>query len=152
MQPRLVLSPTRRALTAAAVTTVLVCVLAIGHTTRETTSTETTQPVAAVRFSLSGKAVGLFPGADRPLRIRVRNPYSFAIKVRNIRVRVEADPRRPACVPASYVRLLRSQSPLVVPRRSERRTQLSITLSADAPDSCRGADFPLRLSGTAWRA
>ncbi len=108
-----------------------------------------TSPVATAAFSVNGRAVGLFPGASRALRIRVVNPYRFAIKVTSLSVRVKPDLARRACPPRSYIRVSKLARGLRVPRRSSRRTSLRVRMLASAPDSCRGARFPLRLSATA---
>jgi hypothetical protein len=108
-----------------------------------------TSPVATATFSLKGTAAGLFPGASRPLRVSVVNPYRFAIKVTSLGVRVTPDLARRACPPGSYIRVSKLARSLRVPRRSSRRTSLRIRMLYGAPKACRGATFPLRLSATA---
>jgi hypothetical protein len=103
-------------------------------------------------FSLRATARRLFPGAKRPLRVRISNHSRFAIKVTRIRVRVKPDRTHVSCPPDEYVRKTRfTKSIRVRPRRS-RRVRLAIRLLYSAPDACQGAAFPLRLRGTAVRA
>jgi hypothetical protein len=103
-------------------------------------------------FSLRATARGLFPGAKRPLRVRISNHRRFAIKVTRIRVRVKPDRTHMSCPPDKYVRKTRFTKPIRVRPRRSRRVRLAIKLLYSAPDACQGAAFPLRLRGTAVRA
>jgi hypothetical protein len=115
-------------------------------------------------FSLRATARGLFPGAKKPLRVKISNRSRFAIKITSIRVRVKRDRTHVSCPPKKYVRTTRfprsigrragrrvSRPIRVRPRRS-RRVKLAITLLYSAPDACQGAAFPLRLRGKAVKA
>jgi hypothetical protein len=104
-------------------------------------------------FYMRARAGGLFPGARRPLRLRIRNPNRFAIKVTNVRVQIRRDLRRPRCYPRRYLRTTRLREPVRVPANSFRRTRtrLEIRMRSSAPDACKRAVFPLRLKGKAVR-
>jgi hypothetical protein len=110
-------------------------------------------PASTGGFYMRASARGLFPGARRPLRLRIRNPNRFAIKVTKVRVRIRRDPRRPRCHPRRYLRATRLREPVRVPAKSIRRTRtlLKIKMRARAPDACQRAVFPLRLRGKAVR-
>lgn len=103
-------------------------------------------------FSLRATARGLFPGARRPLRLRISNPNRFAIMVTRIGVRVKRDLTHTSCPPRDYVRKTRSTGSVRVRGKSSRRISLDIRLLYRAPDACQGAAFPLRLQGTAVKA
>ena len=100
-------------------------------------------------FSLRATARGLFPGAKRPLRLRISNPNRFAIKVTRVGVRVRRDPSHMSCPPRDYVRKTRLTKSIRVRPRSSRRVRLAIKLLYSAPEACQGAAFPLGLRATA---
>ena len=102
-------------------------------------------------FHMRARAGGLFPGATRPLRVRIRNPYRFAIKVNSIRVRIKRDPGRPRCYPRRHLRATRLRVPLRLGAKAVRRTRLKVKMKVRAPDACQRAVFPLRLKGRAVR-
>jgi hypothetical protein len=104
-------------------------------------------------FYMRARVQGLFPGARRPLHLRIRNPNRFAIKVTEVRVHIRRDLRRPRCRPRRYLRATRLREPVRVPANSIRRTRtrLAIRMKASAPDACQRAVFPLRLKGKAVR-
>jgi hypothetical protein len=104
-------------------------------------------------FHMRARAGGLYPGARRPLRLRIRNPNRFAIKVTEVRVRIRPDLRRPRCYPRRYLRATVLRKPVRVPARSIRRTRtrLAIKMRRRAPDACQRAVFPLSLKGKAGR-
>lgn len=103
-------------------------------------------------FFLHATARRLFPGAKRPLRMKIFNHSRFAIKVTRIRVRVKRDRTHMSCPPRNYVRKTRITKPIRVRPRSSRRVKLAIKLLYSAPDACQGAAFPLRVRGTAVKA
>jgi hypothetical protein len=103
------------------------------------------------QFSITARAKGLFPGATRPLRVRVRNPFRRPIKVTAIRVSVKPDPRRPLCRPRRYIRTTKMKRPLTIRAGHSRGRRLRITMLRRAPDGCQGAVFRLRLEGRATR-
>jgi hypothetical protein len=110
-------------------------------------------PASKNGFRMRARARGLFPGAKRPLRLRISNPNRFAIKVTTVRVRIRRDLKHPGCYPRRYLRATRLREPVRVPPRSIRRTRtrLTIKMRVSAPDACQRAVFPLRLKGKAIR-
>lgn len=110
-------------------------------------------PFFSGSFKIRARARGLFPGASRPLRLRIRNPNRFAIKVNKVKVRIRRDLTRPRCYPRRYLHSTRLRVPVRVPARSIRRTRtrLKIRMRTSAPDACQNAIFPLRLRGRAVR-
>src|SRR5918992_591032 len=84
-------------------------------------------------FSMRATARGLFPGAKRPLRVKISNHSRFPIKVTRIRVRVKRDRTHAFCPPRRYVRKTRLRKPIRVARRRTRRVRLAIKLRYKAP-------------------
>jgi hypothetical protein len=120
----------------------------------EQTSIEGRETLASTgSFHLRARAGGLFPGASRPLRLRIRNPNRFAIKVTEVKVQIRRDPRRPGCYPRRYLRATRLREPMRVPAKGIRRTRtrLEIRMRVSAPDACQNAIFPLRIKAKAVR-
>jgi hypothetical protein len=118
----------------------------------EPSSFETRETLASTgSFHMRAKAGGLFPGARRPLRLRIRNPSRFAIKVTKVRVQIRRDLSRPRCYPRRYLRATRLREPVRVPAESMRRTRtrLEIRMKVSAPDACQHAVFPLRIRAKA---
>ena len=105
-------------------------------------------------FHMRARARGLFPGARRPLRLRIHNPNRFEIKVTKVRVQIRRDLRHPGCYPRRYLRATRLLKPVRVPAKGIRRTRtrLRIKMMVSAPDACQRAVFPLRLRGKAVRS
>ncbi len=120
---------------------------------------DTSVPVKAWVSSTVGKtlrvkasAAGLYPSARRPLRVVVVNPHRFAVKVTSVTVRVLPDLRRRRCRPAQHIRVSRLRRALPVPRRRTGSTILRISMLGTAPNACRGASFPLRVTATARKS
>lgn len=103
-------------------------------------------------FSLRATARGLFPGAKKPLRVKITNHSRFAIKVTRIHVRVKRDRTHMSCPPREYVRKSGRARSIKVGRKKSRRVKLAVKLLYSAPDGCQGAAFPLRVRATAVRA
>jgi hypothetical protein len=108
-------------------------------------------PASESGFHMRARARGLFPGARRPVRLRITNPNRFAIEVTKVRVRIRRDPKHPGCHPRRYLRATRLGDSVTVPARGVRRTRTRVTIRmrVSAPDACQRAVFPLRLRGTA---
>lgn len=97
-------------------------------------------------FELAGEVGGLYPGVNTTLDVEVTNPYRFAIRV--ISTTVTVLDARPAC-PASMLEIGDSQAPVEVPPGGVATVPLAVHMSADAPDACQGATWPLEFTGTA---
>ena len=99
-------------------------------------------------FKLSGGVEGLWPGARTRLRLRIKNPNTFAIRVSSLSVRPKTSDK-PGC-DARWLTAVKTKkfSLKVAPRRGA-VTTYPIGLSKNAPDACQGASWPLRFTGTA---
>src|SRR3954454_7227777 len=99
-------------------------------------------------FTLSGSVGGLVPGKPSPLRLTVANPDSQPIRVTSATV-----PPRSAgsACPASLlsVTAFAGTPETIVAGRGQALIELTVTLSAQAPDACRKAAFPLTYAGKA---
>ena len=99
-------------------------------------------------FSITGKVEGLYPGGHVPLAVRIKNPYSSALRVRSISIRI--DPSGHPC-PVGNLRITPFRGSLLVPRHASRTLDLDATLRLGAPLACQGVVFPLRFYGRAVR-
>jgi hypothetical protein len=105
-------------------------------------------PTRPPGFHITGSADGLLPGVPGRLRVTVRNPYRFAIRVTTIR----AIARDAGGCSSRNLKSARLRRPLRVPARGTRRVVLAISLDANAPNECQGARFRLVFSGRAAKA
>jgi hypothetical protein len=99
-------------------------------------------------FTVSGTVTGLYPGADRPLRLVLRNPHPFAIRVTALWAEVGDASRRCRGYNLSVSGL---GSAVTIAPRGDRRVVLRATLLGWAPAACRGASFRLSYGGRAVR-
>jgi hypothetical protein len=99
-------------------------------------------------FTLSGAAAGLVPGTPAPLRLTVTNPNSQPIRLTS----ATATPRAagPAC-PAGLLTItaFAGTPQTIVAARGQAVVELTMTLSAQAPDACKKVSFPLTYTGKA---
>jgi hypothetical protein len=100
------------------------------------------------RFTISGKATGLYPGASLPLVLTVSNPQQFTIDVTSITTTVGN--ASPSC-PASLLTVTSFSGDLLVPGQSKATHVVTATLSHATPDACQGVVFPIVLFATATR-
>ena len=106
------------------------------------------RPAAGPALRLSGSAVGLFPGGTTRLRVTVQNRRAFAVVVRRVSVGVR-HARRGCRARTVSVRPFRGR--LLVRPRARRVVVLRISMARNAPNTCRGARFPLRFRALASR-
>jgi hypothetical protein len=104
---------------------------------------------ALPRFRVQGRVGGLYPGALKTMRVKVRNPYAFPIRIRRLRASVGA--ARPGCT-AANLQVRRARANVVVRPRRTVRVRLRVRMRPSAPEACQGARFPLRFRATAVRA
>jgi hypothetical protein len=109
------------------------------------------EPLRAARptFRVRGNVKGLYPGHVKKMRLRVRNPFDFAIRIHEVRARA----RRPfvGC-PAKAVKIRRWHGNLKIAPHSRRIVNVRIRMKRWAPNACQGARFPIRYRGEAVRA
>lgn len=99
-------------------------------------------------FRVTGRVAGLYPGIDRTMRVRIRNPHAFPIKVK--RVRVIVSDASPGCA-ASTIRIAKGKPARPIRPRRTTKIRLRVRMHADAPAACAGARYPLTFSGKAVR-
>ncbi|WP_433297746.1 hypothetical protein ACQP2F_41775 [Actinoplanes sp. CA-030573] len=99
-------------------------------------------------FTLSGSVGGLVPGKASALRLTVDNPNAQPIRLASATVTAKA---ASAACPASLLGITTfSGTPeTIVAARGQAVVELTVTLSAQAPDACRRVSFPLTYSGQA---
>jgi len=100
------------------------------------------------RFSIVGHVDGLQPGAPASLPVRIRNPWSWSIRVKSVNAQIDAS-GRPCPVSNVWVRSFKGS--FKVPPRSSRTLVLVAGLRATAPTVCQGSTFALTFRGRAVR-
>jgi hypothetical protein len=93
-----------------------------------------------------GHVGGLYPGADRRMRVTVRNRDSRPARLRRFRTRVSN--ANPVCTDA-YLRVRRLKRPQrrIGPQRSI-LIRVRVRVRPSAPDACQNARWPLRFRGS----
>lgn len=97
-------------------------------------------------FSISGHASGLFPGHSEPLILHVTNTDPFPLVVTTLTTIVS---RASASCGPSNLAAGAFRGRLSVKAHGTATKVITITMSASAPNGCRGATFPLLFRGTA---
>jgi hypothetical protein len=97
-------------------------------------------------FTISGSVRGLYPGRTVSLVLTVRNPLKSAITVREITTTVHNASTR--CASAN-LQVKKFSGALVVKAGKTRKATIHATMAKSAPNSCQGARFPLRYTGSA---
>jgi hypothetical protein len=97
---------------------------------------------------ISARARGLlYPGARRPLLVRMTNPNRRHVVVGSVAVTVEHAPR--GC-PRDSVSLSRYRGgPLRMPPRGTATLRLAVRMATDAPNGCQRATFRLAVHAQA---
>ena len=93
-----------------------------------------------LRFQVSGSVTGLYPGARRSMRVKIRNPFKRAIVVRSDTAQVRR--ARRGCS-GSNVEVRPFRGRVRVPAQGARVVRLLVRMPVTAADECRGARFPL---------
>jgi hypothetical protein len=107
-----------------------------------------------VTFTLDGTSVrNLYPGATKPIALRVRNPYPFDLKVTELAGKVVASNRR-ACQPLGNLiaKSYDGKLPFTL-KASQSKSVGSIPLRmpVSVTNECQGVTFTVRLYGTAMK-
>jgi hypothetical protein len=98
--------------------------------------------------SIRGHVGGLFPGATKPLRLKLRNRTARPVVIKSVLAKVRR--AAPGC----------SKRNLVVKKKRLRRrirggaggrAKLKVSMVADAADACQGAKFKLRYKAKVKR-
>jgi hypothetical protein len=107
----------------------------------------------AKRFSITGVPVtGLYPGATRPLTVKVKNIYAFPIKIGTLKTTVKSS-NRPGCTGAAANLQVVATGARTVPIRAHKTKTvvLHVTMPPTVSNACQGATFSLSFSSTAKR-
>ncbi len=123
--------------------------LALADVARQPSPAPDPVRAASPTFHIRGSVRGLYPGRVKKMRVRIRNPFGFPIKVREIRPRVQRPYR--GCPPkAIRVRVWHGNVRVVA--HTGKVVGVRIRMKLSAPNACQGARFPVRFRGTAVRA
>jgi hypothetical protein len=141
-------TPRRPALRKLAVALALVLAAALAQAAERGPSADGSARPAPTRYRISGKVVGLFPGARTTMRLTVRNPNPFPIKVRKIRTTV----RSGASCPSKSIRVARSRGTKRIAATGRARIRVKVRMLATAPAACAGHRYRLIYRGMATRA
>jgi hypothetical protein len=112
--------------------------------------------VASVKkpFSVTGVPVsGLYPGATRPLTVKVTNPYAFGIKIGPVTARVRSS-SRPGCTGAAtnLTATAGGSRSLPIGAHRSKTVILHVAMPSTVSNACQGARFALSFSARATRA
>jgi hypothetical protein len=99
-------------------------------------------------LKVSGHVGGLYPGAIKPFRVRVKSDYPFPIRVRSLRA-VIFDAAL-GCS-RSELSVTSFSGRLTLAPHGSRRLNLLASMSPSAMNACQGAVFPLRFKARASR-
>ena len=113
------------------------------------------QMVASTKgFRLSGRPVrGLYPGVIRPMKVKIKNPYAFSIKVPKVKATVATTTTVPGCSGvASNLTVKAPKRALVIPKRKTKSLVLQILMPSTVANACQGAAFKITLSARAKKA
>ena len=103
-----------------------------------------------VPFGIRGRVRGLYPGARKPLTVRLRNPHRFPIEVRSLGVKVRRSDH--AGCGHRWVRPKRAVTiSVLVPPRSKAFVSYPVRMRKAAPEVCNGATWRLRFIGKGAR-
>jgi hypothetical protein len=99
-------------------------------------------------IAVSGHLMGLYPGSEKRMRVKVRNRLRHPVKVRSVRAIVRR--AGPGCPARNLVARAYRGSQRIPPHRA-RRVGLAIAMRPRAPDACQGTRFPLHLKARVGR-
>jgi hypothetical protein len=100
------------------------------------------------RLHITGHITGLYPGAKRRMRVKVRNPHDHAVRLRFVGARVRSMSRQ---CPRRNLVVRRSRRRLRIPPHRTRRLWLRVLMRAAAPAGCQDAEFRLRFRAAGRR-
>jgi hypothetical protein len=98
---------------------------------------------------VTGSIKGLYPGARKRLRLKIRNRLGVRMKLTSLTVAVRDGKWN--CRGAN-VRIGRFRDRLLLPPRRRRAITLVVSMPKTAPDPCQGAVFRLAFKARAVRA
>ncbi len=107
----------------------------------------------AKRFGITGVPVtGLYPGATRPLTVKVKNIYAFPIKIGTLKATVKSSNRQGCTGAAANLQVVAAGARTVPIRAHKTKTVvLHVTMPSTVSNACQGARFSLSFSASAKR-
>src|SRR5918992_1063732 len=97
-------------------------------------------------FLIDGDAQDLYPTIETTLDLTITNPNNFPIRVTSLTVTV-GDASGDCSSEYVGVTGFTGGPALIVPENGTAPKSLPLTMSADAPDECQGAVFPMTYEG-----
>jgi hypothetical protein len=95
------------------------------------------------RLKAKGTVADLYPGATKPMKVRIRNNYREPVRLTSLKTKVlDASP---TCLRENLTVTRNSKSKGVVRPRKRRKIKVLVTMLPTAPDACQGAQFPLKF-------
>ena len=112
--------------------------------------------IAAKRgFGIKATPVpGLYPGATKPLTLRVTNPYGYSIRVLPVTAAVVRTTNRAGClgIPANVTVSTRGVRAAVIKRKATKTVTLHVTMPRTVANACQGATFRITFKARAVKA
>jgi hypothetical protein len=112
-------------------------------------------PTGPQAFTVEAAPVsGLYPGATKSMRVRVRNPYNFDLRINRLGAEVvssssRACPARPGNLVAG---LHEGRLPITVRARQAREAgSIPIRMPTSVTNECAGVTFTIRITGVATK-
>lgn len=96
-----------------------------------------------------GHVSGLYPGARKQMRIVVRNPQTFPVRVTQVTARVS---NASSTCRSRNVRIVRFTGSRAIAGHGRIRISLSSRMRRKAPNACQGLRFPVTFTATMVRA
>jgi hypothetical protein len=113
--------------------------------------------IASVKkgFGIKGVPVsGLYPGATRPLSVKITNTYAFPIRVAGLKGKVAAATNRAGCTGVAANLVIGPAGGRGVPIRAHKSKTvvLHVTMPRTVANACQGATFKLSFGARATRS
>jgi hypothetical protein len=103
------------------------------------------------KFTVRGSVKGLYPGVRKPLKLKVKNPQRYPIKVKSLQIKVGRSNKR-GCKPRWIKPKKKVRTSLLIPARARAFASYPVTMPKKAPNACQGARWKLKFKGKAVRA
>jgi hypothetical protein len=122
-------------------------------TTRDMALRGARKPAASAKakFTVRGRVKGLYPGARKPLTLKIKNPQRYPLKVKELKVKVRKSNKR-GCKRNWLKPRRKVRVSLLVPARAKARVSYPVKMKKRAPNACQGVRWKLKFTGKAVRA
>lgn len=132
----------------ALITTLALLALGAGLVAAYPHSGEPTEGHRKAAIAITGKVNGLYPGASKRIRLKLKNNSRSAVVVKSVRARVKSPG---AGCPARALQAKRMRVRLRVPGRRSRHLRYPIRMRPSAVVACEGKRFKLRYRARVTR-